>query len=103
LGSQQCGLQTEMRTSTNLRYQPQGDARMLWRRTAFLRHALNRFFDELNFINRIDIDRVDASANSFVEFSVALACTVENDLVGLESSAKCLEEFAAAVDLHIDR
>ena len=66
------------------------------------RSSLDRLFNQTDLVNRIDVDRVDSGAHRFVEFVVALAGAVENDLIGAKADAQRLEEFAAAVDLDVD-
>ena len=64
--------------------------------------TLDRLFDQIDFINRVDIDGVNSGAYCVVDFVVRLAGAVEDDLIGPETDAQRLEEFAAAVDFDID-
>src|ERR1700716_240636 len=91
-----------MRSRSNLRYETQRDACRLWRLTIRSRHPFNCRFDQTDFINRIDIDRMDARAYRIVQLAGALARAVEDNLIRLEPDAQRLEEFTATVDLDVD-
>jgi hypothetical protein len=90
-----------VRTRADLGYETQRDA---CRRCFFTARAqaLHTLFDQLDFVNRVDINSVDSGAYRVVELIVRLARAVENDLVGAKADSQCFEEFAAAVDLDVD-
>ena len=90
-----------MRARADLGNEPQRDAR--GRDCFTLRaQALDRFFYQLDLVDRIDIDRVNTGAHCIVDFVVRLARAVENDLIGTKADAQRLEKLAAAVDLNVD-
>src|SRR5690348_9217020 len=90
-----------MRARADLRHEPQSDPR----RTDFLTtrpQSLHRLLNEIDLVNRIDIDRVNTRAYGIVELVVTLARAVEDDLVGPEANSQCLEQLATAVDFDIN-
>src|SRR5947209_9276601 len=67
-----------------------------------LADALRGFLHKLNLVDRINVDRVDACADGFVQLRVRLACAVEDYLMGSKANAQCFEKFAAAVDFNVN-
>src|SRR5215213_533810 len=90
-----------MRARADLRYETQRNARRLYFFTTRAQ-PLDGLFHEIDLVNRVNIDRVDARAYGIVKLVVTLASAVEDDLVGPEADSQRLEEFAAAVDFEID-
>src|SRR6185503_783760 len=74
------------------------------RRYCFTTRAepLHRLFHKIDFVNRVDVDRVNARSYRVVNLVVRFTRAVEDDLVGPETDPQCFEEFAAAVDFDID-
>jgi hypothetical protein len=59
-------------------------------------------FDQLDFVNGIDVDCVDAGTHCLVQFFIRLARPVENNLVGTKARAQGLKEFTAAIHFDVD-
>src|ERR1044072_4606844 len=90
-----------MRARADLSYETQSDPR----RTDFLTprpQPFDRLLNEIDLVNRIDIDRVNAGAYRVVEFVITLARPIEDDLVGPKTDSQCLEQLATAVDFDIN-
>jgi hypothetical protein len=68
----------------------------------FRARAADGVFDQLDLVDRIDVDRVDAGAHGLIKFLVRLARAVKDDLIGTKAGSQGFEQFAAAVDLDVD-
>src|SRR5712691_3381299 len=65
-------------------------------------YSLDGFLNEGDFIDRIDIYRVDPCAYRFIQLVIAFARAIEDNLTGMKANAQRLEEFAAAIDFDVD-
>src|SRR5687768_9012322 len=90
-----------MRSRSDLRYETQRDAS--WS-NIFTTSAqpFDRLLNQLDLVNRIDVDGVNSRAYCLVKLFIRLASAVENDLIRPETNTQCFEKFPAAVDLDVD-
>src|SRR5712692_6995791 len=90
-----------MRARANLRHQTQSNASG-WNVLAAGSQSSDRLFYQSDFINRVNVDGIDAGANCLINLRIALAGAIEDDLTGAKADAQCFEKLAAAVHFNIN-
>jgi hypothetical protein len=76
-------------------YEAKGDSRAL-------AQTGGRFFDELELVRRIDIDRIDACVDRFGDLRPALGDAIHFDLVRTEACFQGTKELSSGVHLDIN-
>jgi hypothetical protein len=80
-----------MRARANLRHQAQSNSRRRQAQVELAARAPDCFFNQLDLVNRIHIDRINAGPDRFVQLFIGLAGAIKNDLVRPKTRAQSLE------------
>src|SRR5712691_8205504 len=65
-------------------------------------HSLDGFLNECDFIDRVDIYRINPCPYRFIQLVIAFARAIEDNLTCMKANAQRLEEFASAIDFDVD-